>query len=78
VESVYGRRQFLAIYLLSGILANLFTYLMGWSPSSIGASSSIYGLMGAMGMYYLYQSDALGDRAQIGTCNLMCHVSQLF
>jgi membrane associated rhomboid family serine protease len=68
VESVYGRRQFLAIYLLSGILANTFTYLMGWSASSIGASSSIYGLMGAMGMYYLYQSDALGERAQIGMC----------
>jgi hypothetical protein len=67
VESVYGLNGFLAIYFGSGALANLLTYWVDLSRVSVGASSGIYGLIGAMGVYYYFQKDRLGWVAQRGT-----------
>lgn len=52
VESSYGRRDFLFIYLLSGILGNFTSAVvetvLGVSWASLGASGCIFGLMGAL------------------------------
>src|SRR5579864_8264554 len=47
-ESLYGRRTFFAIYLITGIAAGLAS--IGWNPGvlSVGASGAIFGLAGAL------------------------------
>ncbi len=61
-ENYFGKRKFLLIYLVSGIIGSMFSCLFnfGWS---LGASGAIFGLMGALcyfGYYYrLYMGKAL-------------------
>lgn len=46
-ETVYGRRRFIAIYAVSGILGNLLSLCFSPYPG-VGASGAIFGLLGAM------------------------------
>ena len=55
-EKVYGSTRYVLIYLLSGVAANYATYLLNLSPISIGASASVYGVLGALGTYYFLMS----------------------
>lgn len=60
-ERLYGSRNFLIIYILAGIVGNLFTYAFG-SPNSVsaGASTSLYGLFGlAVGIMLNYRNDEI-------------------
>lgn len=58
-ESLYGSLNFLIIYLLCGIMGNLFTYAFGEITSvSAGASTSLYGLFGlALGIMFNYRDN---------------------
>jgi len=52
VERMYGHTRFICIYLLSGILGNLTSLVVqGNSAVSGGASSSIFGIIGALLIY---------------------------
>ena len=54
LESFYGKIKYTIIYLLSGIIGNLFTLLFISSGSvAIGASGAIFGLLGAL-LYFGY------------------------
>lgn len=60
-ERLYGSRNFLIIYILAGIVGNLFSYAFG-SPNSVsaGASTSLYGLFGlAVGIMLNYRNDEI-------------------
>ena len=47
VEKIYGRLKFIIIYLIAGFLGNIASF--AFSPHlSVGASSSIFGLLGAL------------------------------
>lgn len=46
LEKLIGKRGFLMIFLVSGILANLIS--VNFYPSSLGASGAIYGVIGAL------------------------------
>lgn len=46
VEHIYGKKRFLAIYLISGITSSLLSFLFSDSVS-VGASGAIFGLLGA-------------------------------
>ncbi len=48
-----GTPRFLAVFLGSGLLANLATYMFDISPLSLGASGCICGLIGAYAAYGL-------------------------
>eukprot|EP01041_Mallomonas_annulata_P003435 gene3435-6817_t len=52
MEKLFGKGRFAAIYMGSGVLASMATYLMKTSPYSLGASGCIFGLVGAMGIFY--------------------------
>jgi rhomboid protease GluP len=55
IEAIYGHWRYLGIYLLSGIAGNVFSFGIGDSIISAGASTSIFGLFGAvliLGRYY--------------------------
>jgi membrane associated rhomboid family serine protease len=51
VESIYGTKRFVLMYFLSGIAGNLAGLEWGGPGPSIGASGSIFGLVGAMLVY---------------------------
>lgn len=52
IERFYGKKKFLAIYFISGLVGSGFSYLF-ISGVSVGASGAIFGLMGAN--LYLYK-----------------------
>jgi len=47
VEKIYGRARFICIYLFSGLLGTLLSYLFYPNPAA-GASGAIFGLMGSL------------------------------
>ena len=47
LEETIGKRKFLAIFILSGGIGNLFGSCF-WSKSSVGAAASIFGIIGAL------------------------------
>lgn len=60
-EGLYGSWNFLIIYLLCGIMGNLFTYAFGEVSSvSAGASTALYGLFGlALGIMFNYRDNEI-------------------
>jgi len=63
VESLFGRRRFLAMYLLSGVSGALLSYSLT-NGLSAGASTSIFGMFGAMLVYYYRQRDVIGPESR--------------
>ena len=53
IENFFGRIKYLIIFLVSGILGNLFSMIFNGNIPSIGASGAIFGLMGAL-LYFGY------------------------
>ena len=57
MERLYGTRQFLGLYLISGIVAGIvyvvYYYLLGVNGRVVGASGAIFGLFGAYGVLLL-------------------------
>ncbi len=47
-ESVYGPRKFLAIYIASGTVGSIFSFLLNFERVGVGASGAIFGLAGAL------------------------------
>ena len=65
VEMVYGKWRYILIYLGSGILGGIFTYLLdphGYTVNA-GASGAIFGVFGALGIFYIFNRRALGPGA---------------
>jgi membrane associated rhomboid family serine protease len=62
VEVFYGKWRYLAIYLLSGIIGGIVTYALGPNAPiiSAGASGAIFGVFGALGVFYFTNRRALG------------------
>lgn len=58
-EFIYGPKNFLILYLLTGIFGNIFTYTFGDSTTvSAGASTALYGLFGlALGIRKVYKDN---------------------
>lgn len=58
-EFIYGSKNFLILYLLTGIFGNIFTYTFGDSATvSAGASTALYGLFGlALGIRKVYKDN---------------------
>ena len=47
VESLYGKVRFIIVYLFSGLMGSLLSYVFSPNPSA-GASGAIFGLMGSL------------------------------
>ena len=61
VEVFYGKWRYLVIYLGSGIIGGIVTYFFA-SPYTLaaGASGAIFGVFGALGVFYLFNRKTLG------------------
>ena len=60
VEQAYGRPRFVLIFILSGALGFLLGTYVSPASISIGASGSLFGLIGAAGLYGHQRGDAFG------------------
>lgn len=63
METLFGTWKFLALYLISGSVANGATFLLNASPFSLGSSGSTFGLLGALTGYILTNQKRLGNRS---------------
>jgi rhomboid protease GluP len=63
VEKSYGTNRYLALYLLAGMFGNVFSFLFTDAPS-LGASTSIFGLIAAQAVYVYRNREFFGRAAQ--------------
>ncbi len=63
VEGIFGHRRFAAIYIVGGLFGSLASYAFVENLSA-GASGAIFGLVGALSVYYLRYRDQFGARAK--------------
>ncbi|MBI5053679.1 MAG: rhomboid family intramembrane serine protease [Chloroflexi bacterium] len=61
VESFFGHRRFLIVYLLSGVAGVVASFIFSAQPS-LGASGAIFGLLGAFTVYFFNNRSKFGDR----------------
>jgi len=70
LERFYGHWRFIGLYFLSGFAGNVMSFLFSPAPA-LGASSAIFGLLGAQGVF-LYQNKGMyGRPAQRALINLV-------
>ncbi|KAK9820107.1 hypothetical protein WJX72_006208 [[Myrmecia] bisecta] len=63
-EAVLGYGTFTAVYLLSGLSGSLASFLFS-DAVTVGASGAIFGLLGALGAYFLKNRELKGSTRQI-------------
>ncbi len=70
LERFYGGWRFLLLYLVSGFAGNVLSFIM--SPhDSLGASTAIFGLLGAQGVFLYQHRDLFGDAARRSLANII-------
>ena len=69
-ERLFGRLGFAAVYLISGLAGSIATALRP-GVVSIGASGAIFGMLGALGAYYLIHRDRMDQRTARETRGLL-------
>jgi rhomboid protease GluP len=63
LERFYGRRRYLALFILSGFGGNVFSFM--FSPyQSLGSSTAIFGLLGAQGVLLYQNREIFGSIAR--------------
>ncbi|GKX66961.1 rhomboid family intramembrane serine protease [Inconstantimicrobium mannanitabidum] len=60
IERIYGKIGYLVIYFVSGIAANLLSYMLSPNYASMGASGAIFGLFGAALVFGIKERDKIG------------------
>jgi membrane associated rhomboid family serine protease len=60
VEVFYGKWRYLVIYLVSGIAGGIVTLFVTPDAFAAGASGAIFGVFGALGIFYVLNRRALG------------------
>ncbi len=61
VERIYGHGRFISIYILAGLSGSVASYLFNAISIGAGASGAIFGVLGALGAFFLARRDMLGD-----------------
>src|SRR5262249_53587703 len=67
-ERIYGTARFLAIYFIAGLAGGVASYARSPYPA-VGASGALFGLIGALAVFYYTSRDLLGNmaRQQLGS-----------
>ena len=61
IESFFGRKKFLFIYLVSGVCGSILSIAFTHNVISVGASGAIFGLLGSMAYFGYYYRAYLGN-----------------
>ena len=64
VESIYGKFQFLILYILAGLFGSAFSYMLNSIAIGIGASGAIFGVIGALVAFFFTQSRNSGKMSK--------------
>lgn len=70
LERYYGHGRFLTLYLLAGFTGNVLSFVFSPAPS-LGASTAIFGLLGAEAVFLYQNRRLLGRSAQTALINLV-------
>jgi rhomboid protease GluP len=70
LERFYGHLRFLTLYLLAGFAGNVFSFLLTPGPS-VGASTAIFGLVAAQGVFLFRHRHLFGAGASRGLMNII-------
>jgi rhomboid protease GluP len=70
IETRYGHGRFLLLYFLSGFAGNVMSFLLTVNPS-LGASTAIFGLISAEGVFIIQNRKLLGPRVNRSLANLL-------
>ena len=70
LEHYYGHWRYVALYFLAGFAGNVFSFMFTSSPS-LGASTAIFGLIGAQGVFLYRNRELLGGIAQRALINIL-------
>ncbi len=70
LERFYGHWGFLGLYLIAGFCGNVLSFMLSPAPS-LGASTAIFGLLGAEAVFLYHNRQVLGNRAQRALINLI-------
>jgi len=70
LESRFGHWRFTLLYFLSAYAGNVFSFLLTPNPS-LGASTAIFGLLAAEGMFVFQNRQLLGNRAGRALMNVL-------
>jgi rhomboid protease GluP len=62
-ERIYGTARFLAIYFIAGLAGGVASYAFSPNPA-VGASGAIFGLIGALAVFYYLSRELLGSAAR--------------
>lgn len=62
-EAMFGSNRMLAIYMLSGISGNLYSYYFNRLPA-VGSSGALFGLLGALGFFYYRHRKVLAKQVE--------------
>ncbi len=70
LERYYGNWRFLALYLLSGFAGNVVSLVFTPTPS-LGASTAIFGMLAAQGVFIYHNRAFIGPDARRGLINIV-------
>ena len=70
LERHFGHWRFLALYVLSGFAGNVISFLFSPAPS-LGASTAIFGLLGAQGVFLYQNRELFGQNARRALVNII-------
>ena len=70
IEARYGHGRFMLLYFLSGYAGNVMSFLLTVNPS-LGASTAIFGLIAAEGVFIIQNRKLLKDRGTRSLMNLL-------
>jgi rhomboid protease GluP len=68
-EALFGHPRFIVLYLLSGVSGAIFSYMLTQGLSA-GASTALFGLFGALTVFFYRQRGLLGNLGQQRLINL--------
>lgn len=72
VEGLFGRVRFLAIYFISGLAGSVASVAFSpFNAEGVGASGAIFGLIGALGVYFGLHRGLFGARGNIQFWNII-------
>jgi len=70
-EALYGRMRFMGIYVFSGVSGTLLSFVFNPASISAGASTSLFGLLGALLAYFYRHRQVFGRRGKAYLYNIL-------